>query len=238
MQDGGQWMTVKEFATMKDISTQAVYKQLATGLQPYCKKENGRTFIHSDALGEQSLQPEFATNATKVCNQFATGLQPSAAEQAALDALHDLTSRQAEEIEAMRAQLAAVAADLTKAKQAAAVAAAERDAAQQRAEAAEKREQGAAVTAAAQLAALTEALQTAQQSQKELAAALTAAQALHAGTIRGQLDTAAEKQQDAQPVTVNSSTARQTPEQKRQPDRRQMPQKKKAGGFLRKLFRK
>lgn len=169
MPDAGQWYTVKEFAAEKQISTQAVYKQLATSLKPYCKKENGRTFIHSDALTLQPLQPEFATDATKL----QTSCKP-AAEAAALDALRDLIDRQAAELEQIRAQLDAAQEDLTEARQAAAVAAAERDAERQRAD------------------DLRTALQTAQQSQTELAAALTAAQALHAGTIRGQLETTAE----------------------------------------------
>lgn len=180
MPDAGQWYTVKEFAAEKQISTQAVYKQLATSLQPYCKKENGRTFIHSDALTLQPLQPEFATDATKL----QTSCKP-AAEAAALDALRDLIDRQAAELEQIRAQLDAAQEDLTEARQAAAVAAAERDAEHQRAE------------------DLKEALQTSQQTQNQLAAALTAAQALHAGTIRGQLETTAGEPEQAAPSKEN-----------------------------------
>lgn len=174
--DGGQWLTVKEYAAAQRITTQAVYKQLATSLQPYTKRENGRTYIHSDALTAQPLQPD----ATAVGNQFATGLQPDAAP--ALDALRDLIDRQAAELDKVRAQLDAARREASAAQQTAAAAAAQLDAERRRAD-----------DLSGQLHAALDAVTAAQQHAETLAAALTRAQALHAGTIRGQLETDARR---------------------------------------------
>lgn len=147
-ESGGEWLTVKEFAAAAGVSTQAVYKQICNRFATYCKEENGRKYIHSDALemlnGATGLQPS--------CQPFATELQ-------------------------------ALQERLADAEKAAAVAAAERDAERRRADAAETREAQQAQT----VNALTAALQTAQQQAADLTAALTAAQALHAGTIQERL---------------------------------------------------
>ena len=202
---GAQWLTVKEFAVASRCTTQAVYKRLATTLQPYCKQENGRTFIRSDAL---TMQP--VDNSEKVVNPL---------QAAALDALRDQISRQAAELDAVRGQLDHVRTELTGARIDRSKAEAQRDAAraelaeaQQRAADAEAREraadqraQDAAAlaaererTAAAQLSEALQALTAAQQHAAELTTALAAAQSLHAGTIRGQLDTAAQRPADDQ----------------------------------------
>ena len=169
--DGGQWLTVKQYAAAQHITTQAVYKQLATSLQPYTKRENGRTYIHSDALTAQTLQPDLQPDATAVGNQFATSLQP------ALDVMRDLIDKQAAELDTVRAQLDAARRDAAAAQQAAAAAAAQLDAERRRAD-----------DLSGQLHAALDAVTAAQQHAETLAAALTRAQALHAGTIRGQLE--------------------------------------------------
>ena len=110
---------------------------------------------------------------------------------------------QAEQLDALRAQLDTLRGDLYAERERAAVAAAERDAERRRADAAELREQQQAQT----VKDLTAALQTAQQQAADLTAALTAAQALHAGTLRGQLET-----HEAEPAAVPTPTAAATAE--------------------------
>ncbi len=110
---------------------------------------------------------------------------------------------QAEQLEALRAQLDTLRGDLYAERERAAVAAAERDAERRRADAAELREQQQAQT----VKDLTAALQTAQQQAADLTAALPAAQALHAGTLRGQLET-----HEAEPAAVPTPTAAATAE--------------------------
>ena len=90
------------------------------------------------------------------------------------------TAAAAAQLEALRIQLDQMRGELSAEQQRAAVAAAERDAERRRADAAELREREQAAT----VTALTAALQTAQQQAADLTAALTAAQALHAGTIQ------------------------------------------------------
>ena len=184
-----EWLTVKQFATAAGCSTQAVYKRLATTLQPYAKQESGRTFINSAAL-------DLAT-----VDKFRAGdnlLQPGAGggllAAAALDALRDQIGRQAAEIERQRAelntargQLDQIGAELAQARaelaaqiSAAADAEARRSAAQALADAAERRER----EQAAQLCSLADALAAAQKQAAELAQALTTSQALQAGQIQ------------------------------------------------------
>lgn len=206
---GPEWLTVKQFAVASGCTTQAVYKRLATTLKPHCKQENGRTYIHSSALNLQPLD-----NPAEVVNPL---------QESALAELRAEISRQAAEIDQQRAQLDRMRTELTGTRldrerltaelaaatrraddaeareQATAAAAAERE------RAADQRAQDAAAlaaererTAAAQLSEALQALTAAQQHAAELTTALAAAQSLHAGTIRGQLDTAAQRPADDQ----------------------------------------
>lgn len=186
---GAEWLTVKQYAVATGCTTQAVYKRLATTLQPHVKTENGRTYIHSRALQADSLQP--VANPSSVANPLQTRCKPdNTAELAALDALRDQISRQAAELETVREQLETVRAENAELKATAAAADAER----KRADAAEE-----------QCKALTTALQTAQQSQADLAAALTAAQALHAGTMQqARLTVSADGAPDPDPEQLES----------------------------------
>ena len=216
---GPEWLTVKQYAVASGCTTQAIYKKLATTLQPYTKQENGRTFINSAALNATKLQP--VDNPATVDNQLQTGA--AIAERAQLDALRDQISRQAAEIDQQRAQLDRMRTELTgtrldRERLTAELAAATRRAddaeareqataaaAEERERAADQRAQDAAAlaaererTAAAQLSEALQALTAAQQHAADLTAALAAAQSLHAGTIRGQLDTAAQRPADDQ----------------------------------------
>lgn len=205
---GPEWLTVKQYAVASGCTTQAVYKKLATSLQPYTKQENGRTLINSAALNATKLQP--VDNPATVDNRLQTGA--AIAERAQLDALRDQISRQAAEIDQQRAQLDRMRTELTgtrldRERLTAELAAATRraDDAEAREQAADQRAQDAAAlaaererTAAAQLSEALQALTAAQQHAAELTTALAAAQSLHAGTIRGQLDTAAQRPADDQ----------------------------------------
>ena len=194
MQDGGQWLTVRQFAEAAGVSPQAVYQRLDKDLASYLKADNRRKYIHSDAL--QLLHLSSTCQADSSTCQ-AVDKQPEPAEAAALDALRDLIDRQAAELDHLRRDLDMAREQRDKEEKRAAVAAAERDAEHQRAE------------------DLKEALQTAQQTQKQLAAALTAAQALHAGTIRGQLETTAGEPEQAAPSKENEPDPDPMPKKKR-----------------------
>ena len=187
-----EWLTVRQFAAAAGCSTQAVYKQIATRLQPYTKQDGGRTYINAAALNADGAQIDNRA-------RNADGLQPGAtladlASLAALDALRDQIGRQAAEIERQRAeldtargQLDQIGAELAQARtelcaqiSAAADAEARRSAAQALADAAERRER----EQAAQLCSLADALAAAQKQAAELAQALTTSQALQAGQIQ------------------------------------------------------
>ncbi len=58
------FLTVKEFATAANVSTQRIYQLLAKDLQSYCKEENGRKYIHIEAL--QRFDIEDLQSACKV----------------------------------------------------------------------------------------------------------------------------------------------------------------------------
>lgn len=196
MQKGGEWLTVKQFADRAGVSTQAVYKQIANRLQPSCKEENGRRFIHSDALrfftGAEGLQP----NGQEVDN----GLQPLPTEEA---------EKLRQELERLTAKLQRTEADLTAARE-------QRDAAERKAAAADA-ERKRADAAEAQLAVkdqqiaakdklldnLTTSLQTAQQQANDWQAALAAAHALQAG----QIQLAMQNGEHAAPAEVDADDA-------------------------------
>ena len=142
-------------------------KPALTGRKPDESPLTGRKLDEKPALTGQELDEEPALTGRKLDEEPAlTGQKPDA-----------------EQLEALRIQLDRMRGDLYAERQRAAVAAAERDAERRRADAAELREREQAAT----VTALTAALQTAQQQAADLTAALTAAQALHAGTIQERL---------------------------------------------------
>lgn len=105
--DGGQWLTVRQFADAAGVSIQAVYQRLDKDLKSYLKTEDGRKFVNSDAL-------QFVGDSS-TCKE--TDKQLTRDLQAALDA-----------VTAERDQLRQ---DLHALEISAAVSAAERDAARQ-----------------------------------------------------------------------------------------------------------
>lgn len=53
------YLTVKQFAEAANVSTQRIYQRLAKDLQPFCKTENGKKYLSSEALklfGKEDLQ--------------------------------------------------------------------------------------------------------------------------------------------------------------------------------------
>lgn len=224
MQKGGEWLTVKQFADRAGVSTQAVYKQIANRLQPSCKEENGRRFIHSDALrfftGAEGLQP----NGQEVDN----GLQPLPTEE---------TEQLRQELERLTAKLQRTEADLTAARE-------QRDAAERKAAAADA-ERKRADAAEAQLAVkdqqiaakdklldnLTTSLQTAQQQANDWQAALAAAHALQAG----QIQLAMQNGEHAAPAEVDADDA-EAPSRSGGSDSGDQDDEKPRRGFFARIF--
>lgn len=208
--DGGQWLTVRQFADAAGVSIQAVYQRLDKDLTSYLKTENGRKFVNSDALqfvGDSSTCQE-------VDKQLTRDLQ------AALDA-----------VTAERDQLRQ---DLHALEISAAVSATERDAARQH-----EQEQAATIRA------LTKSLHMAQEQCASLTAALSAAQALHAGSIAGQLEQAAKHSDDdiakrdavTEDVVEHDALAKH-PERKKAHGVVNRPPTKEKGGFFAGIFKK
>lgn len=186
MDGSGQWMTVREFAQAAGVSIQAVYQRLDKDLSSYLKAENGRKYIHSDALqfvGNSSTCQEVDKHLTSTCqaDSSAGELQKELDEtRAELDAVRDqlekldaLQKRTAADLAAARDQRAAAERKTAAAEQAAAVAAAERDASQTRAD-----------DLRAQLDAVTGLLHSEQQHVSDLLKALSSSQLLQAGQMR------------------------------------------------------
>lgn len=123
--NGIVWMTVKQFATVAKVSTQAVYKRLATDFQPYCKEMNGRKYINSDALRffgvDNCLQP-VATGVGNGCQPVATevdnGCQPVATvEAAAIDVLQEMLSAKETTITELKTELIQLREEIKKSEQ-------------------------------------------------------------------------------------------------------------------------
>lgn len=137
--DGAQWLTVRQFADIAGVSTEAVRQRLHKDLASYVRTENKRKFVNADALqfigktrGSQELGKQLA----------------SPAEAVALDVLTAELDRVRGEVERLRGMLDAEVENRHRAEQAAAVTAAERDAERRRADGLEK-----------QLSTLSDALQ-------------------------------------------------------------------------------
>lgn len=148
--DGGQWLTVQEFATAAGVSDKAIYSRLNGDLKPYLKTDKKRKYVNSAALDSVNFQSVESRKNQEDSNRI----------------------NLIQEIERLKAERDKLRHDLHALEISAAVSAAERDAARQH-----ELEQA--------------------QTIKALTAALSAAQSLHAGTIRGQLEQAAQRQDDA-----------------------------------------
>ena len=177
-----QYLTVRQFADLAGVSTQRIYKALQSGLQQYCKSENGKKYISSDGLGlfpRSGCQPvanELATDTQQVANQ----LQP---EQQPATPVETVILRQT--IDTLTAQLAVKDEQIS----------------------AKDRQISELTTA---LTSAQDALTIAQTTQKVLTDALTAAQALHAGTIQALQQAQQPPQEQPQDAPVVDAEPEQT----------------------------
>lgn len=55
--DGGQWLTVQEFAKAAGVSDKAIYSRLNGDLKPYLKTDKKRKYVNSAALDSIKFQP-------------------------------------------------------------------------------------------------------------------------------------------------------------------------------------
>ena len=211
MQGSGEKLTIAEFAARAGCTTQRVSQLLRKSLKQFQVIENGRKYILSDGLQvvleareKQGYRKSFETVSETLTNSCETVSSPElqaeideltaelSETRAELDAARDQLNRQANELTRAKADLEAAREQRQKAEIRAAGAEAAADAERKRADAAEQQcrvKDDQAAQQAKTVAALTASLQTAQEHAKELNAALTAAQALHAGTIQKQLET-------------------------------------------------
>ena len=201
MQDGGEKLTIAEFAQRAGCTTQRVYQLLHNSLQPFAIVENGRKYILSDGLQvvlDARKKQGFAKSSETLANPLQTLANP--------EKVADLTAELAE----TRAALDS-AQDLLKAAELKAAAA---DAERKRADAAEQHctaLQNQLQAMQTQLDGITAALQAEQEHAAELTQALTAAQALHAGTISTQKQLA---MQEEAPADQSDTGTKSEPEAK------------------------
>lgn len=102
-----EYLTIKEFAALTGTTTQAVYKQLPTKLQPYCKTIGNKKVLSYEALKEFNAT-ELATSCKPVTNQVAnelpTSLQP-VANQENVENLRELINLLKEQLQTKDTQL-------------------------------------------------------------------------------------------------------------------------------------
>lgn len=191
MQDGGEKLTIAEFAQRAGCTPQRVSQLLRNRLKEFQVIENGRKYVLSSGLQEVLQARErqgYKANSETVSNSCET---VSSAEA------------QAAEAEKLRADLAETRAALDSAQdllKAAELKAAAADAERKRADAAEQHctaLQNQLQAMQTQLDGITAALQAEQEHAAELTQALTAAQALHAGTIATQKQLAMQEEAPA-----------------------------------------
>ena len=157
-------LTISEFAARAGCTTQRIYQLLQNSLQPFAIVENGRKYILSDGLQvvlEARKKQGFAKSSETLANPLQT--------LASAEKVDGLTA----ELDETHAELDAVIDQLREAEQAAAVAAAERDAERKRAD-----------DLRAQLDAVNGLLQSEQKHAAELLKALSSSQLLQAGQMQ------------------------------------------------------
>ena len=171
------YLTVKEFAAAANVTTQRIYKLyamgcttkcngIATELHEYFKIENGKKYIHRDAL-------RLFENATELHNEMQPLATDNATElQAVTQPFETALAAFEKQLEVMQQQLAEKDKQLSEAN--------------------------------THIAELTATIKAEQEHSAQLAtalenttAALTAAQALHAGTMQQQLTEQQEPQQES-----------------------------------------
>lgn len=184
-----QYLTVRQFADLAGVSTQRIYKALQSGLQQYCKSENGKKYVSSDGLRlfpRSDCQPvanELATDTQQVANQLQPEQQPATPAETVIlrQTIDTLTAQLAvkdNQLDVLTAQLS------TKDNQI------------------EQKDK--------QINDLTAALVSSQEQHKALADALTAAQALHAGTIQALQQAQQPPQEQPQDAPVVDAEPEQT----------------------------
>lgn len=62
--------TIKEFAELRGVSQQAIYKQLSGKLSPFVVVRDGQKYISGDFFRQASAQPEHSTNSTEDSTKF------------------------------------------------------------------------------------------------------------------------------------------------------------------------
>ena len=209
-----QYLTVRQFADAAGVSTQRVYKALQTSLQPYLKESEGKKYMSSDGL---RLFPR--SDCQPVANELATNMQP-------VDNQLQLESQPVApaEIDILRQTIDTLTAQLAvKDEQISA-----------------KDRQISELTTA--LTSAQDALTIAQTTQKALTDALTAAQALHAGTIQAlqQAQQPPQEQPQDTPV-VDAEPEQSVPPAEETPDKQETApavEQKKCKGFFARIFGK
>ena len=192
MQTSGEKLTIAEFATRAGCSTQRIYQLLHNSLQEFAIVENGRKYILSDGL-PIVLEARKKQGFTKSNSADSPTLDKSLQESETAEKVAELTAELEKAKQANTAQTLTIerltgncermrqTAEQDRQRAAAA------DAERKRADAAEAQLAVKDQQIAAQnerLAELTAALQSAQRQAESLTEALTAAQALHAGTLQ------------------------------------------------------
>lgn len=94
MMDHQEYLTIKEFAELAGVSTQSVYKRLATSLQPYVKE-----VANQRMLNMQALQDVYGIEVGNSCKpkrqEVVNGCQPDNSEEKAYheEQIKSLTDR-------------------------------------------------------------------------------------------------------------------------------------------------
>ena len=200
-----EYLTVKEFAAAAGVSTQRIYQRLAKDLQSYCKQENGVILISVEGLTAPLAKP-LQSDLPSTCKELAKDLQTapnqglahSEGEPLAKDLQSDLPSTCKEETRGEIVSLLQSTLDLL----------------QQQLTEKDK-----------QISSLDEQIKTKDKLIGDLTERLTAAQALHAGTLREHLETAPEARQSRGADEDNTGGAAAA-DQSTEGDQAPLPEKK------------
>lgn len=71
MENKTEYLTIKEFATAANVSTQRIYQRLAKDLQPFCKTENGKKYLSAEGLklfGKEDIQADLQSDNQALTN--------------------------------------------------------------------------------------------------------------------------------------------------------------------------
>lgn len=196
-----EYLTVKEFAAAAGVSTQRIYQRLAKDLQSYCKQENGIILISVEGLTAPLAKP-LQSDLPSTCKELAKDLQTAPnqglAHSEGEPLAKDLQSTCKEETPGEIVSLLQSTLDLL----------------QQQLTEKDK-----------QISSLHEQIKTKDKLIGDLTERLTAAQALHAGTLREHLETAPEARQSRGADEDNTGGAAAA-DQSTEGDQAPLPEKK------------